>query len=92
MVAPRAVIGDDTARAALVDLVEAFKPAHTAWQLIDIDAGLRIGCQSTIGVDTLLSGYPSEPLGEMHLGQSAQLYGLPNRLPRLGQDHVITRH
>ncbi|MFZ5961665.1 phage tail protein [Thalassococcus sp. BH17M4-6] len=92
VVAPAAVIGDDTARQTLVELVDAFKPAHTAWALIAVEAALRVGCQSTVGVDTILGGYDREPLGEMTLAQSAGLTGPPNRLPQLGRDTIIARH
>lgn len=92
VVAPNAVIGDAIARQTLIDLVDAYKPAHTAWKLIAIDAALRIGCQSTVGVDTLLGRPQRAPLGEMRLAQTAGLPAPPDRLPRLGRDKISPRH
>lgn len=92
VVVPAAKLPDAAARQTLIDLVDQFKPAHTAWTLIDVAPGLRVGCQSMVGVDTLLGSYPQQPLAAAHLGQSAQLSGSRNRLPRLGQSHVTTRY
>ena len=92
VVVPAAKLPDADARQTLIELVDQFKPAHTAWTLIDVAPGVRVSCQSTIGVDTLLGSYRQEPLGSAQLGQSAQLTGPPNRLPRLGQSHVMARH
>ncbi len=91
VVVPTAKLPDAAARQSLIDLVDQFKPAHTAWTLIDIEPGVRVGCQSTVGVDTLLGSYMRQPLGLAQLGQSAQLSGPANRLPRLDQSRLTTR-
>jgi hypothetical protein len=40
-----------------------------------VEPGVRIGCQSSIGIDMLIGSYPAAPLGEMNLAQSSQLKG-----------------
>ena len=84
VVVPAARVPSEEARDTLRRLVDLYRPAHTDWQLIAVGPGVRVGCQSTVGVDTLLGTYPEEPLGEMRLGQSAALAGRPNLLARLG--------
>ena len=84
LVVPESSVPTPEDRDRLRQLVDQFRPAHTAWELITARPGMRIGCQSTIGVDTLLGGYPSAPVGQARLGQSAQLHGRANALPRLG--------
>ena len=84
LVVPEAKAPTDVDRDRLRQLVDLFRPAHTAWELVTIRPGLRIGCQSSIGVDTILGDYPSAPLGQARLGQSAQLHGRATSLPRLG--------
>lgn len=76
--------GSGDGRAALVRLVDQFRPAHTAWTLLTVEPGIRVGCQSTVGVDTLLGSTPSEPLGAMHLGQSSRLADARTTAPQLG--------
>jgi phage tail-like protein len=87
---PAARVPSEKDRAALRQLVDLFRPAHTAWTLIAVEPGVRVGCQSTIGVDTLLGGYPHAPLGEMRLGQSATLARRPNSLKRLGDARLVS--
>lgn len=84
LVVPEASVPTEDDRATLRDLVDRFRPAHTDWLMIAVPPGTRIGCQSTVGVDTILGTYPAEPLGTMRLGQSANLPGRPNHLKRLG--------
>jgi len=84
VVVPAARVPTEEAQDSLRRLVDLFRPAHTNWRLIVVSPGVRVGCQATIGVDTLLGTYPEEPLGEMRLGQSAALAGRPNLLKRLG--------
>ena len=84
VVVPAARVPTAESRDALRRLVDLFRPAHTDWQLIAVGPGVRVGCQSTVGVDTLIGTYPDEPLGEMRLGRSAALAGRPNLLARLG--------
>lgn len=85
IVMPASAVPDSEAKDTLQRLIEAQKPAHTACQLRIIGPGLRIGCQSTVGVDTWLGEYPAEPLGGMKLGQSSRL-GRPSSPPGLKLD------
>lgn len=66
---------------ALYHLVAAQKPAHAHYEIRVVEPGMRIGCQSTIGVDALIGPYPSAPLSDSKLGQSSQL---ASAQPRLG--------
>ena len=84
VVLPAACVPDAQARADMERLIDLFRPAHTSWRLVLAPAGIRIGCQSTIGVDMLLAGVPQAPLGEMRLGQSARLYAPTHAPPRIG--------
>ena len=69
-------------------LINAWKPAHTVHQVLLVRPGLRIGCQSTIGVDALIGLYPGAPLGDMKLAQSGRLVpGSP--APRLGHSRLL---
>ncbi|VTU28775.1 phage tail protein [Variovorax sp. RA8] len=62
-------------------IVEREKPAHTLYELRVIDAGIRIGWQARLGIDTLLGSGPAPGgLGESALG----LHGQPRA--RLGID------
>jgi phage tail-like protein len=73
VVVPSQLADSDAALTTLHRLIEAQKPAHTGYQLRVVEPGVRIGCQSTIGVDMLIGSYPSAPLGEMKLAASSQL-------------------
>lgn len=66
-------------------LIEAQKPAHTRYEIRVVAPGLRIGCQSTVGVDTLIGHYPAAPLGDAKLGQGSQL---ASSRPRLGHTRL----
>ncbi|MCX7288996.1 MAG: phage tail protein [Rhodobacterales bacterium] len=85
LILPEALVPTPADRATLVDLVNVLRPAHTAWSLIVVPQGIRIGCQSTLGVDMVLGGQPSSTLGEMRLHQDARLPAPPHPPPRLGQ-------
>ena len=73
VVLPVSVVPDEKAHQLITGLIEAQKPAHTAFQLCLFSPGLRIGKQSSIGIDTWLGHYPKEPLGTLILGQSSGL-------------------
>jgi phage tail-like protein len=83
---PSQAAADDAALATLHRLIEAQKPAHTRYQLRLVEAGVRIGCQSSIGIDMLIGSYPAAPLGEMGLAQSSRLAPLP---PRVGEARLL---
>jgi hypothetical protein len=72
------------ARDQLARVIEAQKPAHTAFDLRVVGPGLRIGCQSVVGVDTWLGDYPAEALGLLTLGGSARLDSERRGGPRVG--------
>ncbi len=69
--------------------IEAEKPAHTAYQLALITPGIRVGHQSTIGLDTVIGDIPRARLACRHDTASA-----PSRPPqgRLGVDTVLSTH
>jgi phage tail-like protein len=90
VVLPAAAVPDDVALATLRQLVEAQKPAHTAFQVRLVEAGIRIGCQSTVGVDTLVGEYPAAPLGELRLGQSGRLDSPDDTQPKLGSTRLTS--
>ncbi len=81
VVLPDQAAPDDEALETLHRLIDAQKPAHTQYDIRIVHPGVRIGCQSTIGVDALIGPYPSAALGELRLAQSGQL---PPSRPRLG--------
>jgi len=86
VIVPQSSVPNADAQVALERLINAYKPAHTAWRLIVIRPGIRVGCQSVIGVDTLLGSYPAEPLGAMQLGQSARTAS--THVPRVGHARI----
>ncbi|WP_350282062.1 phage tail protein [Nitrosomonas sp.] len=73
VVVPASAVPDQESRDLLQRLIEAQKPAHTAFQLRVFSPGVRIGRQSSIGLDTWLGNYPEAPLGALSLGQSSTL-------------------
>jgi phage tail-like protein len=78
---PERAVPSEDAYATVRHVIDGQKPAHTHYELRVFKAGLRVGCQSTVGVDALIGPYPTAPLDELKLGQSSQL--TPER-PRLG--------
>lgn len=74
----------------LVDLhaiIERDQPAHTVYQLCVIQPALRIGLQSTVGIDTVVAGpSPATPLTESSVAELV-LAGKP--LTGLGQGAQI---
>jgi hypothetical protein len=85
VVLPSQAVPDAAALEVTQHLIDTQKPAHTRYEIRVVKPGLRIGCQSTVGVDALLGPYPSAPLGAIKLGQSGQL--APTR-PRLGHSRL----
>ena len=74
---------EDMLRRAL----ETEKPAHTQYQLCLVAPRLRVGVQSTVGVDTIIGAYPVAVLAD-----PAILEALPASRPpsqRLGYDTVL---
>lgn len=85
VVLPDRAVPDADALETIRHLIDAQKPAHTQYEIRVVHPGLRIGCQSTVGVDALIGPYPSAPLGQLKLAQSGQL--APSR-PRLGYERL----
>lgn len=71
VVLPAGWVDTPAGEAAVRRVIEAEKPAHTAYELDLIRPGVRVGVQSTVGVDTILGGPPP---------------GLGPAGPRLGAD------
>ena len=88
VILPRQVAQEDQEIDLLMQLINAQRPAHTQFQLQFIDTGIRIGCQSTIGVDTLLGRIEEGALGTLRLGQNSQL-PTTSSLPRVGQSRLL---
>jgi phage tail-like protein len=88
MLLPNQAVPDADALATLQRLIEAQKPAHTQYQLQVVEPGLRIGCQSSVGIDTLIGTYPAAPLGDMGLAQSSHLVSPTRIYPRLGASRL----
>lgn len=72
LVLPGALVPDGRSLSKIRALIEAQKPAHTLFHLRMIEAGVRIGRQSSLGVDAILGPYPMGPLGAGRLGQGLQ--------------------
>lgn len=68
VVLPDRVAPDDAARARLERLVAEHIPGHVRFRLRLVPAGVAVGRQSTVGVDTLLGSPSSGALGSGRLG------------------------
>ena len=88
VVLPAYAADNDDEEHTLRRLIEAQKPAHTGFELRTFGPGIRIGCQSTIGVDMQIAPYPQEPVGEVTLG-FGQLPPPADASLKLGQLHVL---
>lgn len=66
--------------------IEAEKPAHTTYDLCLVEPRLRVGLQSTVGIDTLIGPYP-----QARLERADEPEAPPSRAPRnfLGYDTVL---
>lgn len=89
VVLPVSAVPDEASFQLVSRLIESQKPAHTAYRICLFRPGLRIGKQSSIGIDTWLGNYPGEPLGGMALGQSSGLAPATSSGHRL--DHQILK-
>lgn len=65
--------------------VEAEKPAYAAYELCLVEPRLRVGVQSTVGIDTIVGGYPMARLARPNTDAP------PSRPPRnrLGYDTIL---
>ncbi len=77
---PAACGASDSQRRALLNLLEAEKPAHTRYQLECVAPRFRIGFQSMIGLDTVVGRYPEGvTLEQTALGVGSVLSEPPDR-------------
>lgn len=89
---------DPADQAALRELIDAEKPAHTTYHLCLIDAAARVGFQARVGLDAIVAGPPAELVldAASALGTGAALAtGTapdldPARRPRTG--HAVLGH
>jgi phage tail-like protein len=88
VILPNRAVPDDEALVVLERLIDQFTPAHTSHELRLVEPGVRIGCQSTVGVDMIIGQPQAQPVGALRLGQSGQL-AATSRAPRIG--HVGLR-
>jgi len=86
VVLPISVVPDEAAYQMITELITSQKPAHTEFQLCVFSPGLRIGKQSSIGIDTWLGHYPREPVGSLTLGQSSELVAPASSGLSIGQE------
>ena len=54
---------DDAGERMMRRLIEQAKPAHTQYDLVRVEPRLRVGMQSTLGLDTQVGIYPRAVLG-----------------------------
>ncbi len=88
VVVPAPVVPDNAAQVTFSRLITELKPAHTDFVLRIVQPGVRIGCQSTVGIDALIGPYPSAAVGEMRLAGSSALAAPPPTGLRVGHRHL----
>ncbi|MCG8353890.1 MAG: phage tail protein [Chloroflexales bacterium] len=66
--------------------LDSEKPAHTRYDLCLVEPRFRVGVQSTVGLDTIIGGYPVARLARQYDDEEA-----PSRMPRncLGYDTIL---
>lgn len=74
---PASFAASDQKRRALINLLEAEKPAHTQYQVEYVAPRMRIGFQSMIGLDAVVGRYPSQFRVGQQLGKDSVVSGLP---------------
>ncbi len=78
-------VADPRRRQRVLDVLDAEKPAHTAYRLAVIAPLLRVGFQARLGIDTVVAG----PAAARRLGDAPGLV-LAGELPgRIGQGDAI---
>lgn len=78
VVVPACWVPEQNDLCVLEAMIQSEKPAHVACDITLVRPGLRIGMQSTVGVDTILADWPpvvltDEPKRHLGLGQGAVL-------------------
>jgi phage tail-like protein len=98
VVVAAAQVPEESQRSALRDIIEAEKPAHTDFNLCFVEARMRVGLQSRIGVDSIVAGPPTTmQLNGVTLGYDSYLgaeedegqAGRVGKRARIGRDTVI---
>jgi hypothetical protein len=85
-------------RCAVEEMIEAETPAHVDCVITLVKPGLRIGLQSTVGVDTILADWPPAVLAgtvakTLGLGQGIVLPGsIDHRPPPFALDGTLETH
>lgn len=98
VVVPACWISGSDDLCVLESMINREKPAHTACEISLVRPGLRIGLQSTVGVDTILSDWPAAVLAGMAgqtlgLGQGVVLpESADRRPPPLPLDGLLGNH
>jgi phage tail-like protein len=89
VIVPAAARVDEATRGLITSVVEAERPAHTAFHLCFIDPRLRVGLQARIGLDTVVALEP-EPLAL----DERSVVGLDLRLsgPAAGDPGAVGTH
>jgi hypothetical protein len=90
VVLPASWVPDANAERSLRTVIDTQKPAHTTYDLCLVEPRLRVGVQSTVGLDTVVGVLPRARLGCRH--GTAPAPSSPPR-SRLGHDIVLAcRH
>ena len=94
---PAARLPDPRDRQALVDLLEAEKPAHTDYHLCFIEPRMRVGFQARVGVDTIVAGPPEpfaldEPSAGLGFASSLEAGPQESQASRVGQQARLGRN
>jgi phage tail-like protein len=98
VVVAAAQVPEESRRSALRDIIEAEKPAHTDFNLCFVEARMRVGLQSRIGVDSIVAGPPTPmKLNDATLGYDSYLVaeedegqaGRVGKRARIGRDTII---
>jgi hypothetical protein len=78
--------------AALRQVIERDKPAHTDYHLCFIEPAMRVGFQARVGIDTVVAGPPETLRLDQTLRQQHSLSGVANgRIGERSQLGISTR-
>jgi phage tail-like protein len=85
---PAAWVPDLAAERMVRRALDREKPAHTQYELCLVEPRLRVGVQSTVGVDTIVGVYPATRLAAAAADSGASSSRAPSG--RLGFDTLLT--
>jgi phage tail-like protein len=97
---PAASVRSDLVERMLRHLVERERPAHAQFDIVKVEPRLRVGVQSTVGVDTHVGAYPSAVLDKcatlgydtlLGCDESHEAGAAPTRLDGVARVGVSTR-